>query len=269
MAEYERVETEYACRYCGHRAEADVVAGLGPHGRSNAAWALGLAACPACGRRDRKLLAIEAIVPALGGLLVGGVAFVALWVIGILGVPHPSTPVAIAMPVAAALIGIAACAVQAQRLLRKALADAAIHVLRIGDPIVDRDGAPYRVAAQRPRDRLSAPVLGARSTEGAYMVVFIGAAVLASLDWSASLSASSVAVAVAIGIVGGCIRGADARTRLASCASLALASTGILYAVRHYLGGRSMIVNYELLLPIGLGGAPGLVLDQLLHRRLR
>ena len=187
MVEYERVHTEYACRRCGLRAEADVVAGTGVHGRANAAYALGLVPCPSCGRRDPKLLAIELIVPALGGLIVGGIAFVVA-VIALLAVHGGVLAV-----IGAGLVGLAIAVWRTRSLLAKQLDEIACNVISIGDPIVETsDHSPYRMAHARPREQLPRPAFGARSVEAAYTIVFVGAAVLASMEWSATYSAATI-----------------------------------------------------------------------------
>ncbi len=64
----------FACRSCGRRVAVDIDTGaeafVDPESRQSPLRSLGLVRCPACGRRDLRVVLVEALIPAGAGLMI-------------------------------------------------------------------------------------------------------------------------------------------------------------------------------------------------------
>ncbi len=264
----------FVCRKCGHRAEvaidtsAEVFVDEGS--RQGALTSLGLVRCPACGRRDTRIVLVEALLPTLGGVVIALVIPFFLVVVGMLAIAGPDPrenearfPYLVAVAAFAGLVtGGGFVAWQLGRALRRAARN-----VSFGRTAVPGE-APYRAPPDLPAlGRPSFGVSQEQRTQGALGLVAASALAIGFLGLG-SATAGRIACGVATAVVAGAIRGNDAAERAVFSVAFMVAEAGIIVATVVYTSGRSSVWNVELLVPLVLGALPGAVVYYLAAKRL-
>jgi uncharacterized membrane protein (Fun14 family) len=260
VSEYEQVQTEYECSHCGCRAPAAVVIGSGERAMSNAAISLGLQPCPACGRRNTKLMALASVVPVLNGVLIAVLIGLVVSIV-MFAAKVPGT----LSLVGGGVLGIAAGVWTFRRVLHRDLAEASVPVIAIGDPIVEGTD-PYRSPALRRFEPLPSPFTRERMTDAGYVIAVGAATLIAALTWGDALSLTKLLLAIGGGAIAGLVAGRDMRDRLFAIGTMSVIAVGVVLATYIYLADRSVIINKELLIPIAIGCLPGIALDRVRFR---
>lgn len=255
----------FVCRHCGHRAEVDVDTSaevlVEANSRQDGLTSLGLAKCPKCGRRDTKVVLVEALLPTLGGLGIAlGLSFIFIFT-GMVVIAGPDVHQNDArfpfMVVVAVALAIACGGGFLTWSLRKSLRRAAANV-SFGRHVATGEG-PYRsepAMDQLGRPDWSVPVQQ-RTSFASGLVAFFGLVIgFQSIGWSLT---TQLIVGGLAALIAGAIRGSAARERILFASAFLVAEVGIIFATRIYSEGRSSFWNYELLIPLLLGSVPGVI----------
>ena len=266
----------FLCARCGHRAEAHVDTSaevfVDEESRQSPRAALGLVRCPSCGRRDVLAVAGAALVPALIGLAIAAVLAFAFVFAGMLAIAGPDVaqndarfPYLLGLSILAGFLGGGGFVAWK---LRAALHRAAQNVTfgRAGRAETGDGFSPSMAAPGRSEPLVSAE----RRHNIALQMVTISAVLIGLLGHGSSLP-GMLALGCAAAVVAGAVRGDTAMERGVFSLAAAVTEVGILLATRLYTEDRSEVWNFELLLPLVLGGLPGglvyLVAVRLLRRR--
>ena len=197
---------------------------------------------------------MASVMPVVAGLLMGGV----IALVGIIA----AAAVGIASIVGGSLLGVLVGAWIARYIIRRDLATASFPVIAIDNPIKED---PYRSAPPVRHVPLPSPFTHARLTEAAYVVVLAGAGISVFVWWGQPLTTVPIGITVAGGVIGGLLAGRDRGDRSTAIATMTAIALGVMIASHVYMAGRSIVINYELLIPLAIGASPGLILDRALR----
>jgi hypothetical protein len=262
----------FVCRRCGHRAQVDVDASaevlVEAGSRQDALTSLGLAKCPQCGRRDTKVVLVEALLPTLGGLGIAVVLSFIFILIGMVVIAGPDVQQNEArfplMAVVAVAVAIACGGGFLTWSLRKSFRRAATNV-SFGRQVVSGE-APYRsepAMDQLGRPDWSVPVQQ-RTNFALGLVAFFGLMIgFMGIGWTLTIQ---LLLEIIAAVVAGVVRGAAAKERILFSSAFLVAEVGIIVATRIYSEGRSSVWNFELLIPLLLGSVPGLIVYLLVSK---
>jgi hypothetical protein len=265
----------FVCRRCEHRAEVEIDTSaevlVDEASRQGPLTSLGLVRCPACGRRDTRVVLVEAMLPAFGGLLIAPVLAFVLVLVGMLVIAGPDVrqnearfPYLLTVAVVAGLLGGGGfLAWHLGRAFRRAAQNVSFgRTAPQGVP-------PYRTQPALPAlGRPSFLVPEEQRSNFALGLVSFSALAIGFMGLGSSLP-GRIGLGVAVAVVAGAIRGNSNAERAVFSLAFTMAEAGIVVATSLYTQGRSSVWNVELLVPLLLGAIPGGVVYLLAMKLVR
>ena len=264
----------FVCGRCGHRAEVEIdtsAEALVEEGsRQSPLTSLGLVRCPACGRRDARVVLVSALLPGLGGLGIAAGLAIAFVLLGMVAIAGPDVqqndarfPYLLVVALVAALAGGGGFVAWS---LGRAFRRAALNVTFGG--AAPRGEDPYRAQPALPAlGRPSFLVPEQQRHSFALGIVGVSALLIALMGLGSTLP-GMIGIAVATAVVAGVVRGNGAAERAVYSLAFAVAEGGIVVATTLYVRGRGSVWNLELLIPLLLGSIPGVIVYRLAVRLL-